>query len=52
MPEDQSGELATLLGYRGQAVVAHTFDPSTLETEADGSLGVQGYSSLHNSESV
>ena len=38
MPEDQSGVLATLVGYRGQAVVAHTSNPSTLETEAEGSL--------------
>ena len=36
-----------LVFHRGRAVVAHTFDPSTGETEADGSLCVQGCPGLH-----
>ena len=42
MPEDRSTELATLVRHRGQAVVAHTFNPSTQETEADGSCELKG----------
>ena len=33
LPEDWSMELASLVSHRGQAVVAHTFNPSTREVE-------------------
>ena len=33
MTEDQSAELATLVGHRDQAVVAHTFNPRAKEVE-------------------
>lgn len=36
MPKDQSAKLATLVSHKGRAVVAHTVNPSTRETEADG----------------
>ena len=35
MPKDQSTELTTLVSHTGQAVVAHTFNPSTREVEKD-----------------
>ena len=44
-------ELATLVSHRGQAVVAHTFNPSPQETEADGSLGYMKLISLKEKQS-
>lgn len=42
MPKDQSAQLITVVSNGGQAVMAHTFNPSNQETEVNGSLLVQG----------
>ena len=44
LPEDQSAALASLVSHKGQAVVAHTFNPRAKGT--DRSLLVQGHPGL------